>query len=229
MSKKLFIVGTGTDVGKTYVTALIVKKIKEAGYSSAYYKAAMSGNDRGEDGIIPGDAVFVKQCSGITQALSEMSPYLYEKPLSPHLAAKREGNPIRLERVMEGLKKLNHYDYITMEGLGGILCPLSYDDEELWLEDVIRESEVGCLLVADAGLGTINAVGLSAFYMKEKGIPLKGIIFNRFEEDNLMHKDNLKMVEELTGVKVIARVKEADVELDLRAESLLALYEGEKK
>ena len=62
MSKGLFITGTGTDVGKTYVTGLIVKKLHKAGKKAAYYKAAMSGNEKDEQGrLIPGDAVEVKK------------------------------------------------------------------------------------------------------------------------------------------------------------------------
>ena len=60
MSKNLFITGTGTDIGKTFVAGLIVKKLKGSGRDAAYYKAAMSGNVRGEDGLlIPGDALHV--------------------------------------------------------------------------------------------------------------------------------------------------------------------------
>lgn len=66
MSKKLFITGTGTDIGKTFVTGLILKKLKQNGINAAYYKAAMSGNDRRPDGsLIPGDAMHVKEVSGI--------------------------------------------------------------------------------------------------------------------------------------------------------------------
>ena len=68
MAKKLFITGTGTDIGKTYVTGLILKKLQESGRRAAYYKAAMSGNERDADGqLIPGDALHVKTVSGITQ------------------------------------------------------------------------------------------------------------------------------------------------------------------
>ena len=88
MSKALFITGTGTDIGKTYVAGLIVKKIAQAGKSAAYYKAAMSGNNRRADGsLIPGDALFVKQTSGIQQPIAEMCPYIYENAWS---ATKRE-------------------------------------------------------------------------------------------------------------------------------------------
>ena len=64
-TKKIFVVGTGTDVGKTYVAALMVKKLRESGRLAGYYKAAMSGNLRRSDGtLIPGDAVHVKEISG---------------------------------------------------------------------------------------------------------------------------------------------------------------------
>ena len=73
MSKGIFITGTGTDIGKTYVTGLIVKKLRESGADAAYYKAAMSGNERRADGsLIPGDALQVKTMSGIGQPLEEM-------------------------------------------------------------------------------------------------------------------------------------------------------------
>lgn len=75
MAKKLFITGTGTDIGKTYVTGLILKKLQESGRRAAYYKAAMSGNERDEEGhLIPGDALHVKTVSGITQPLKPCAP-----------------------------------------------------------------------------------------------------------------------------------------------------------
>lgn len=83
MSRNIFITGTGTDVGKTYVTGLIVKKLRESGADAAYYKAAMSGNERRPDGsLIPGDALQVKNMSGIRQSLEEMCPYVYETAVS---------------------------------------------------------------------------------------------------------------------------------------------------
>ena len=79
MSKNLFITGTGTDVGKTYVTGLIVKKLRETGYRPAYYKAGMSGNLRRADGsLIPGDADFVRTLAGLEQPLRPCAP-MYTK------------------------------------------------------------------------------------------------------------------------------------------------------
>lgn len=227
MSKGLFITGTGTDVGKTYVTGLIVKKLQETGAKAAYYKAAMSGNERDEKGkLIPGDAVWVKNVSGITQDLDTMCPYVYETAVSPHLASRLEGNPVTLEKVMEGYRQLKQeYDYITAEGSGGILCPLCFDEAKLQLEDVIRAMQIPCLMIADAGLGTINSVVLTYEYMKQKGISCKGIIFNHRHPGDVMEEDNRVMCEYMTGLKVLAFVKDGDRELEIDGEVLKGLYE----
>lgn len=225
MSKNLFI--TGTDVGKTFVTGLIIKKLNEAGLNAAYYKAAMSGNDRRPDGsLIPGDALYVKSVSGIKQPLEEMCPYIYENAVSPHLASRIEGNPVQMDKVLEGFHNVcTKYNYVTMEGSGGILCPICFDEAKINLPDVIKACGLSCLMIADAGLGTINGVGLTAAYMKAENIPLKGIIFNHFEPGNLLHEDNLKMCEYITGVKVVACVKDGDTELDMPVSLLQSLYD----
>ena len=228
--KGVFITGTGTDMGKTYVAGLILKKLHQNGISSAYSKAAMSGNERRDDGsLIPGDAVMVKEMSGIPQPLEEMCPYIYENAVSPHLASQMEGNPVAMEQVKRGFETVcAGYSYVTMEGSGGILCPICCEGNELWLEDIIKACGLGCVVVADAGLGTINHVGLTVFYMKQKMIPVRGIIFNHYEPGNVLHEDNRKMCESLTGVKVVACVRDGDEELDIPIESLKELYEEEK-
>ncbi len=227
MSKNLFITGTGTDIGKTYVTGLILKKFQDNKKNAAYYKAAMSGNDRRPDGsLIPGDALHVKTVSGIGEPLGEMCPYVYETAVSPHLASQIEGNPIDMEKVLQTFDDVcRRYDYVTAEGSGGILCPLRFDDQKIQLEDFIRARDLNCLLIADAGLGTINSVVLTAEYMKAHNIPVKGIIFNHYEPGNRLHEDNLFMCETMTGLKVIACVRDGDTDLEIPFEILEALYE----
>ena len=228
MSRNLFIAGTGTDVGKTFLTGLILKKLKQSRACAAYYKAAMSGNRPGTDGNpVPGDAVYVKEISGIEQPLEEMCPYVYEYAAAPHLAARLEGNPVRMERVLEKFHALcRKYEYVTMEGSGGILCPICCaGGRMLLLADVIKACGLSCLLVAGAGLGTINDVGLTAFYMKARGIPLKGIILNRFQPGNRLHEDNLKQCEAVAGVRVVACVRDGAAELEIPSGQLKALYE----
>lgn len=227
MSKNIFVTGTGTEIGKTYVAGLLVKKLHEAGEKSAYYKAAMSGNDKDADrNLIPGDAKFVKELAGIDQDLNEMCPYIYERAYSPHLAAQIEGNPVNLDYVVEKLRDLEKkYDYITLEGSGGILCPLRFDDEEIYLEDFVKKANLSSIIVADAGLGTINNVVLTAFYMKEKGMKVKGIIFNNFIPGDVMQEDNIKMCQHMSGLKVLACVKKGDKDLDIDIDKLKEIYE----
>ena len=230
MSKAVFLTGTGTDIGKTYISGLIVKKLAEAGKNPAYYKAAMSGNDRRADGsLIPGDALFVQKTSGISQPLEEMCPYVYENAWSPHLASRVEGNPVDLEVVRKGfLETADKYDYITMEGSGGILCPLCFDERRIQLEDVIREFELSSILVADAGLGTINSVVLTVEYMKARSLPIRGIIFNHYHPGNIMEDDNIFMCEHMTGLPVIAKIQDNATELETDADVLAALYDEVK-
>ncbi|MFR8744338.1 MAG: dethiobiotin synthase [Peptoniphilus sp.] len=227
MSKNIFVTGTGTEIGKTYVAGLLVKKLHDAGEKSAYYKAAMSGNERDQEGkLIPGDAKFVKEFSGIDQDLEEMCHYVYEHAYSPHLAAQIEGNPIDLDYAIEKFEDLkDKYDYITLEGSGGILCPLRFDDEEIYLEDFVKKAKLSSIIVADAGLGTINNLVLTAFYMKEKGMKVKGIIFNNFIPGDVLQEDNIKMCEYMSGLKVLACVKKGDKDLDIDIDKLKEIYE----
>lgn len=227
MSKALFVTGTGTDVGKTFVTGLIVKKLKENGKNAAYYKAAMSGNDRRPDGsLIPGDAQYVKIISGIEQPLKEMCPYIYETAVSPHLASRLEGNPVQMRVVEEGFQRVcSKYDYVTMEGSGGILCPICFDEEKIQLEDIIQQLKLSCLIVANAGLGTINDVVLTVEYMRARKIPIKGIVFNHFHPGDVMEEDNRNMCEYLTGLEVLACVEDGSTELDMDIDRLTALYD----
>ena len=176
--------------------------------------------------LLPGDAQYVKTVSGIEQSLACMCPYVYEAAVSPHLASRIEGNPVMLQEVVKGFEEVcRQYDYVTMEGSGGILCPICFDERELWLEDVIRELGLSSLIVADAGLGTINSVVLTVEYMRAKGLPVKGIIFNRFHPGDRMEEDNLRMCEHRTKLPVLACVEAGSGTLDMETGKLTALYE----
>ena len=203
MERGIFITGTGTDVGKTYVTALLVKKLKELGISVGYYKGAISGADC----ITSSDAGYVKKVAELEQDGNTLVSYLYQNAVSPHLAAKLEGNPVELKKVKEDFQKVSkQYEFVVMEGSGGIVCPIRYDEtEHIFLEDFIKTLNLHTLLIADAGLGTINAVVLTVQYLRQKGIGIQGIFINRYT-GNPMEEDNVKMIEELTGIPILALI-----------------------
>lgn len=216
MAKGIFITATGTDVGKTYVSALIVKSMRENGFNCGYYKPALSGAEITKDGkIIPGDADYVLKTAGIKVPPENYVSYIFKPAVSPHLAAEIENNPIKLEKIKTDFDRIKHeFEYLLVEGAGGIVCPFNIE-EGILLPDVIKALNLDTLLVADAGLGTINSTVLSAEYAKYHGINIKGIILNKFDENNLMQHDNKIQIEKLTGIKVVAEVKENDTSINL--------------
>ncbi len=225
MSKGIFITATGTDVGKTYVTALIVKKLREAGYNTGYYKAALSGAERTESGLHIADAYHVKITAKLNCDCTDMVSYVYETPVSPHLAAKLEGNPATLGKIAADYEKqCSKYDYITVEGSGGIICPIRYDNEQhIFLEDIIKELKLAVIIVADAGLGTINSTVLTVRYLESKNIQVMGIILNHYH-GGFMEDDNIKMIEAITDIPIIALVSDGDSNIEIDVHMLEALY-----
>ena len=225
MGKGIFITATGTDIGKTYVTALLIKKLREAGLNAGYYKAALSGAEPGPNGLVPGDAAFVAKTAGLTEAPSQMVSYIYEEAVSPHLAAQREGNPVELVKVAQDYaKSLEKYDYVTVEGSGGIICPIRWDEQHILLEDIIKELKLGTLVVTNAALGSINALVLTTYYLKEHQIPVRGIILNNYDETNFMQADNKRMMEAISGYPVIGIVKPKGKDIEIDLELLRSCY-----
>lgn len=225
MTKGIFITATGTDAGKTYITGLIVKKMRQAGFETGYYKAALSGAVRQGETLIPGDAEYVKRTAQLEASLGSMVSYVYETAVSPHLAAELEGCPVSEDKVLADYEKAcQSYDYITVEGSGGIICPIRRKQPQLMLTDLIRDMGLGILIIAPAELGTINSTALTIEYARAKDIPVRGVILNFFHSGDPMEEDNKRFIEEFTGVPVLACVKENDRDIDIAPEVLAGLY-----
>lgn len=107
---------------------------------------------------------------------------MFPDAVSPHLAARKANHPISLSQIKSDFEKVcESHEYITVEGSGGIIRPLCYETEQkLFLIDVIQTLGLSTVIVADAGLGTINATVLTTFYLQAKQIPFAGIMLNRF-------------------------------------------------
>lgn len=208
MTKAIFITATGTDVGKTYISALIVKKLRELGYNCGYFKPALSGAEIINGELIPGDCKFVIDTAGIDAKPIDCVSFVYKTAVSPHLASQIENNPIKLEKIKNDFDRIkSQYDYIVVEGAGGIVCPFNLGKQKLMLPDVIKALGLDILVVASGELGTINSTVLTTEYAKNKGINVKGIIINNYNENDFMQKDNKIQVENLTGIKVVATVQ----------------------
>ncbi|MCH3949836.1 MAG: dethiobiotin synthase [Acidaminococcus sp.] len=227
MGKAIFVTGTGTDVGKTFVTGLIVKKLRDSGRNAGYYKAALSGAEPDAEGALqPGDALYVKKTAGITEPVSQLVSYVYREAVSPHLAARWNKRPVDLDVVKQDFARAAaHYDFLTMEGSGGILCPLRWDNEQhLMLEDMIKALGLSCFVVADAGLGTINSTVLTVDYMQRHGLNVKAVFLNHWLPGDKMQEDNRQMIKTLTGLPIAACIRDDERDLDMDADALAAYY-----
>lgn len=226
MVKGIFITATGTDIGKTFISGLLVKKMRDFGHNCGYFKPALSGAIKdNKNNLIPGDAKYVLDTANIKRDPTEVVSYIYKEAVSPHLASERTNNLIYLEKIKQDYDRIKQdYEYILVEGCGGIVCPLNLTDKKLMLTDVIKGLQLDVIIVADGGLGTINSTLLTIEYAHKHNINVRGIILNNFENDNFMHTDNLRQIEKLSGIKVIATVAKNSQEIDIKEKDLIEIF-----
>lgn len=227
MSKCLFIAGTATDVGKTFISALVVKHLRDAGLNAGYYKAAASGVDFDENGkLIGGDPIYVNDFAGIGESAENLVSYAYAHPVSPHLAARINNRPMEFSIVKRDFNRARaKYDYIVFEGSGGVVCPLRWDNKiHFMLLDMVSAFNLPILLVAGAGLGTINSTVLTVDYLHRNNFKINAIILNHYS-DQIMENDNLAMIEEMTNLPIVAKVQFDDDRLDVNIDTLINLFE----
>jgi len=224
MTKCLFITATGTDIGKTYISALIVKKMRELGFNCGYYKPVLSGAIKENGELVPGDCKQVVDTAKLDCKPIDCLSYCFEEAVSPHLASERRGIMISKDKIMEDFNKAKQkYDYVLVEGAGGITCPIDMNKKYL-LNDLINDMNLDIAMVADGGLGTINSVLLTNDYAKAKGIKVQGIILNNYLKDDFMHQNNKDVIEDLTGIKVVATVAKGDTDINISKEDLISMF-----
>ena len=219
MSKGYFVTATGTDVGKTFITALLVKKWRDCGIDAGYYKAALSGAELRDGKWVAGDADYVKRIANLSDTQEQLVSYVYKEAVSPHLAARKEGNPVELAKVKDDFDAAcARHEFIFAEGSGGIICPIRYDDQKIFLVDIMKTLGLPLLIVTTAALGSINSCVLTVEYARSRGHDVRGLIVNRYGcSGNLeMEDDNIRMMQDLTGLEILAKVKDGDTDLGVQ-------------
>jgi dethiobiotin synthetase len=175
----LFLTGTDTDVGKTYVGALIARQLRRAGHRVGVYKPAASGCRRTPDGLVSDDASALWEAAGRPGTLKEVCPQRFAAPLAPHLAARAEGQRLDRSLLREGISVwFDRSDVVLVEGAGGLLSPLGKDES---VADLAVDFGFPLVIVARNGLGVINHVLQTLFVAANYrgGMPIAGIVLNR--------------------------------------------------
>jgi dethiobiotin synthetase len=174
----LFITGTDTNVGKTYVGILIARALKTAGHRVGVYKPAASGCRREGERLISDDALLLWRAAGEPGDLDRVCPQCFQAHLAPHLAARAEGKELDGKLLRDGLDYwLAGSDIVLVEGAGGLLSPLGEND---YVADLARDFGFPLLIVARNALGTINhtLLTLHAAQTLCNGLKIAGIILN---------------------------------------------------
>jgi dethiobiotin synthetase len=174
----LFITGTDTGVGKTYVGALIARELAIAGHQVGVYKPAASGCRREGHSLISDDAVALWEAAGRPGELECVCPQRFEAPLAPHLAARAEGKRLDADLLRNGLDYwMQRSDIIVVEGAGGLMSPLG--DEE-YVADLAHDFGFPLVVVSRNVLGTINATlqTLITAAVFRHGLDVAGVVLN---------------------------------------------------
>ncbi len=175
----LFITGTDTEIGKTYVAALVARALVAAGHRVGVYKPAASGCGRQDGNLVSGDAVQLWKAAGEPGALAEVCPQLFAAAKAPHMAAATEGKRLDAQLLRHGLDVwLERSDVVVIEGAGGLMAPLGIEE---FVADVAYDFGFPLVVVADNRLGVINHVLqtlITAATFRE-GLAVAGIVLNQ--------------------------------------------------
>lgn len=198
----IFIAGTDTGVGKTVVTGLLSCFLLREGYRVVTQKWVQTGHSNFCSDIDIHLSFMGKGKKDFQSYLPFMAPYVFRFVSSPHLAASLEKKRVDLVKIKESLTTLNDFDFVVVEGIGGLLVPLN---AESLLIDVIEELSLPVLIVAGNKLGVINHTLLSIEALKSRGIEILGIVFNNIskKENRIILKDNPKIVKKFAQEAVL--------------------------
>jgi len=195
-----FITGTDTGVGKTVVAAALALAAKERWGDVAMMKPVESGCALRNGNLVPADAVYHKRMVELSEPVEILCPVRLRRSLAPMTAAELENRRVSRADWMPAYRRLaRKYKAIFVEGAGGLSVPVS---EGYMFSDMAREMELPLIIVARAGLGTVNHTLLTLEHAASKGLRVAGVIYNRNRRGRLS-------TAEKTGPGLVRRISGA--------------------
>ena len=205
MGVGLFITGTDTGVGKTFVASGLAALLRESGYRVGVMKPAETGCIEKDGKRFPEDAIRLKEASACSVPLEKICPFQLRDPLAPSVAAEREGTIIDVDRLMDIYDEISSaHDITLVEGAGGLMVPLlpSYT-----YADFARVLKVPVLVVAANRLGAINHLLLTLEHASCKGLRVLGYVLNQIQnEPSLAAETNHAAISMLTAVPCVGEI-----------------------
>jgi dethiobiotin synthetase len=206
-----FVAGTGTDIGKTYVTAALLRALAGAGCATDALKPVVSGFD--ESAPAGGDPALLLEALGVAvtpAALNRISPWRYAAPLAPNQAARREGRELDAAAVTAFCRAAitaSGETWLFIESAGGIMSPL---DDDLTMLDLAQALAIPVLLIAGSYLGTISHAMTAARVIRGAGLGLEAVIVSESETGPALADAADEIARRLTDVPVVAIARGGD-------------------
>lgn len=197
-----WVVGTDTDVGKTFVTTLILRELQKAGKNVMPYKPVQTGLvvDAGQGHYQ--DTMSYKDYSLYPLDNDSLNTYSFPIAASPHYAAQLAVHTIDENLLLHTIEHLKtKYETVICEGAGGLYVPL-HSNTKRTMMDVVEQSGLPVVLIASTKLGTINHTLLSVEVLHARGIRILGIVFNQSEQSPL-EQNNVDTIRRFTGLPYV--------------------------
>jgi len=180
--KGVFITATDTEVGKTFVSALLLKALLNQNINAGYFKPVASGCKTENGFLVSEDLLHIEKFTGKKMEPDLCCPVRYQKPLAPMAAALLEKKPVNIMKIKKAFDHLKQeHSILVVEGIGGVMVPLR---KNYLVIDLIAEFKLPALIVSRPTLGTINHTLLTISALKNRGIPIAGFLTNSDKEEN---------------------------------------------
>ena len=201
--KSLFITGTDTDVGKTYITSGLAITLRKMGIDIGVMKPFAAGIAQ-EKGYKSEDVEILCKSAQIHDAENLVNPQFFPVSASPYTAWEKLKIKPKIPLVLSSFKKLsNIHEMMLVEGMGGILTPILKD---YYVTNLIKDMKIPAIIVTRSKVGTVNHTLMTVRMCEKYKIPIKGIIINNFDSDGYPINQLKKDLEDLTGIKVLGSI-----------------------
>jgi dethiobiotin synthetase len=183
----VFITGTGTGAGKTFVASEIARQLNQRNINVIPRKPVESGCIKQGDELIPQDAIALKNAANYPGPLSEVCPYRFEPAISPERAARIANKTLTTEQLAQACLHDIEGDFVLVEGAGGFYSPLAEDGLNA---DLAVALQLPVLLIADDRLGALSQVLLTVEAIQTRELQLSGVVLNNLDDSKNEHMDN---------------------------------------